>query len=441
MRSVQDFGLMASLSRVGTRRMHFSCADARIGRCRPITLLCLCATVSVVLWNLISSRHDQQQGFEIRTATQPVVSMPSSPEWTVPSRLRCRNRLDDSVPTQALSRELIVRRVYFDPRPRDGYYNTTVFLVEAKGTHLMIERFSGCRVGQYTSRKVRLRRVKVPIGILALVDCYNIPDVRNGDSAFLLYNTSTHLIIEVSSLKPLFFPEPRSAYKPPSTVVMCVGMVFSGEHSPSDHGLLYHWLRYHKVVGADHVHMFTDNNFVRDGGLQNEVVKQALREGYLSIDFWPKWLRLEEVKGVIYSQPLAYQDCLNRFQGVYDYVVYADSDEFFIPVKNNTSIKYYLKTWCSRETSSCKFIMRRYFPDCGWNPDLIEPNGNVTGAVTYKQTKDQHRPKSAHQLRAMLLVGIHNPKAVMKGYEAPQHRVPPTEAYFAHIRFGLFPEG
>ena len=27
----------------------------------------------------------------------------------------------------------------------------------------------------------------------------------------------------------------------------------------------------------------------------------------------------------------------------------------------------------------------------GWNPDLSEPNGNVTGAVTYKQTMDQRQ--------------------------------------------------
>ena len=52
-----------------------------------------------------------------------------------------------------------------------------------------------------------------------------------------------HLAVEISSLKPLFSPEPRSAHKPPSdTVVMCVGMIRSGEHSPSEHGMLYHWL-------------------------------------------------------------------------------------------------------------------------------------------------------------------------------------------------------
>ena len=426
---------MAGLSGVGTRLVHFlmyNCADAPIGRCRRITLLCLCAVVSVVLWHLIPNR----QRFEIRAATQHVVAMPYVPDWSTSLRLRCRDQLDDSVATQVLSREVIVRRVYFDPRPRDGYHNTTVFLLETKGSHLPKERFSGCRVGQYTSKEINLHTLKRNYGTLTLVHCYNVPGVRNGDSAFLFYNISTHLTVEVSSLKPMFLPEPRSAHKPPSaTVVMCVGMIRSGEHSPSDHGMLYHWLRYHKVVGVDHVHMFTQNNFVMDGGLQNEVVKQALREGYLSIDFWPKWLNFNEVEGVKNSQMLAYQDCLNRFRGVYDYAVYADSDDFFVPVKKNKSIKYYLKTWCSGTTSTCKFTWRRYFPSCGWNPDFIEPNGNVTGAVTYKRTRDEGMPKSAHQLRAILRVGVHNPKAVRKGYTAPHH-IPPQEAYFAHIRFG-----
>ena len=435
---IRDFELMADLSGVGTRPVHFlmyNCTDAPIGRCSRIILLCLCAAVSVVLWNLIFNR--QQQGFEIRTATQSV-AMPFAPDWTVPLRLRCRDQLDDNVATQVLSREVIVRHVYFDPRPRNGYYNTTVFLMEAKGSHLPKERFSGCRVGQYTSKEVYLRSLKKNNGTLTLVECYNVPGVvRNGDSAFLFYNISTHLTVQVSSLKPLFLPEPGSAHKPPSaTVVMCVGMIRLGNHTPSEHGMLYHWLRYHKVVGVDHVHMFTQNNFVMDGGLQNEVVKQALREGYLSIDFWPKWLSFKEVKGVKNSQILAYQDCLNRFRGVYDYAVYADSDDFFVPVKKNTSIKYYLKTWCSGKTSTCKFTWRQYFPSCGWNPDFIEPNGNVTGAVTYKKTYDHKYPKSAHQLRAILKVGVHNPKDVQKGYRAPRHSVPPQEAYFAHIRFG-----
>ena len=84
-------------------------------------------------------------------------------------------------------------------------------------------------------------------------------------------------------------------------------------------------------------------------------MKQVLGEGYLSNDFWPKWLSFEEVKGVNNSQMLAYQDCLNCFRGVYDYAVYADSDDFFVPVKKNTSIMYYLKRWCSGKTSTCKF--------------------------------------------------------------------------------------
>ena len=434
---------MAGLLGAGTRLLHFlvlryKCTGAPTGRYPRIFLLGLCVAVSVAMWIFISNR--QQQSFEIRAATQPV-AMPFAPDWTVPLSLGCGDQLDDSVATQTLSNELVVRRVYFDPRPRDGHYNTIVFLLEVKGTNLTKERFSGCRVGQYTSNEVHFRILRESTSTLASAHCYNVAGVRNGDLAFLFYNISTHLTVEISSLKPLFLPEPRSAHKPPSaTVVMCVGMIRSGEHSPSEHGMLYHWLRYHKVVGVDHVHMFTQNNFVMDGGLQNEVVKQALREGYLSIDFWPKWLSFKEVKEIKNSQYLAYQDCLNRFRGVYDYVVYADSDDFFVPVKKNTSIKHYLKTWCSGKTSTCMFTWRQYFPNCGWNSNSIEPNGNVTGAVTYKQTRDHKLPKSAHQLRAMINAGVHMPKDVWKGYIAPHEKVPATEAYFAHIRFGSLPK-
>ena len=82
--------------------------------------------------------------------------------------------------------------------------------------------------------------------------------------------------------------------------------------------------------------MIVDKNFVRAGGLDNEVIQQAVVEGYLSTDYWPNWLNSMEVYS---SQKLAYQDCLYCFQGAYDYIIYADSHDFFVPVKKSKSIK------------------------------------------------------------------------------------------------------
>ena len=406
---------------------------SKTSRYSLITVICLCITM-LLLWKLISSLD----GPTIRTATQPFAATPGS-------NMLCRNRLDNAVAPQLLAKEIVVRRVYLDPRRRDGYSNTTVFLIEAMGTKVLSKRFAGCRVGQYVSKKVQLRtvtafrweqKIKNATSSLAFVDCYDIPELTNGDSASLFYKISRRRAVQIPSLKPLLVPIPRSASKPPAaTVAVCVGMIRTGEHTPSEHGMLYHWLRYQKVIGVDHVHMMVENSFVRDGGLQNEVIKQVLREGYLSIDFWPNWFNFTD----IYSpKKLAYQDCIYRFQGVYDYIVYADSDDFFVPVKKIKSIKHYLKTWCSGNTGTCRFRWRQYFPDCGWNPNFIDRNGNITKAVTYKQTMERDLPKSAHQLKALVDVGTHVPWVLLDGYK--QARVPITEAYFAHIRFGWPPE-
>ena len=365
--------------------------------------------------------------------------------YSVPFKVWCRESFDSSVPAQVMSKEIVVRRVYFDPRRRNGYANATVFLLEAKGTTLNGERFHGCRVGHSFSDRFHFRsprsyawrqKHKHTTSTLGLIDCLNIPRVENGDSAALYYNTSTGIVVEIHSQKPLFVPERETVTIPPAvTAVVCVGMIRIGDHSPSEHGMLYHWLHYQKVIGVDHVHMFAVDSFVRSGGLENDVIRQAIREGYLSIDFWPNWLNTTEVYN---SQKLAYEDCLYRFQGVYDYVIYADSDDFFVPVKKSRSIKHFLVTWCSGKHGTCKFRWLQFYPDCGWNSNLIGSDGNVTAAITYKKTKERVETKSAHQLKALVDAGTHYAMILLDRYT--QVYVPVKEAYFAHVRFGWPPE-
>ena len=204
---------------------------------------------------------------------------------------------------------------------------------------------------------------------------------------------------------------------------MCVcAPIYAAEHSAAEHGMLYHWLRYQKVVGVDHVHMYVDESFVRAGDLQNEVIRQAIREGFLSIDFWPKWLNTTEVFN---TQKIAYQDCLHRFQGVYDYAIYIDSDDFFVPLKSK-SIKDYLVRWCSGKVGSYQFRWHQYVPDCGWDTKSIGVDGNFTAAMTYKHTWLRSNHKSVHQLKAILDAGTHEAQALLDGYtrkEVPKKKM------------------
>ena len=159
-----------------------------------------------------------------------------------------------------------------------------------------------------------------------------------------------------------------------------------------------------------------------------------MKEGYLSVGFWPFWLNPIEVYN---SQKLAYEDCLYRFQGVYDYVIYADSDDFFVPVKESKSIEDYLQKWCSYETATCQFKWIQFYPECGWDSKSIGADGNFTASVTYMPTKERSVYKSAHQLKALVDAGTHLANSLLDGYV--QVEVPVEEAYFAHVRFGWTP--
>jgi len=64
----------------------------------------------------------------------------------------------DVTPALVLSKELVVRRVVFDPRRRDGYPNATVFIMEAKGMTLSEKHFTGCQVGHFLSDRCHFRK-------------------------------------------------------------------------------------------------------------------------------------------------------------------------------------------------------------------------------------------------------------------------------------------
>ena len=180
----------------------------------------------------------------VRIATR--ISLPVL--WSTPVQSEYLNQwcgidCDDSVaPAQLLSKELIVRRVFFDNRPKPGNHsNATVFLVEGKGS-FRPSRFSGCRVGDYDSSVLRFRkpvsykwvqRHKDAKSTLAMIECYDIPVVENGDLASLYYRGSRDNVMEILPLKPLLVPEPRAEVDSSKvTAVVCVGMVRSGAHPP-----------------------------------------------------------------------------------------------------------------------------------------------------------------------------------------------------------------
>ena len=372
----------------------------------------------------------------------------AQPGLHIPGGITDRTLNEIAAPLEVLSKTLVVRRAYYDSRKRKGHKSSVVFVLEKKRS-VSSSVFKGCQVGSTYSSKVHYRRSmqyewaianKHVTKDVGFVDCFDIDGVSDGDSAFLrisqLQVGSVKLKeFNIKSQQNLIVPQSRMSLSHHS-VVTCIATVRMGEISPSEDGMLYQWLRYQKAIGVDHVHMIAEDTFVTNGDLDHPIVENALKENFLSIDFWPRWFNETEVYHS--SQHLAYNDCLYRFQGVYDYVLFSDSDDFFVPCGESKSIKTYLKRWCVGKTASCNFHWRQFYPDCGWSPKSVGPDGNVTATLTSKKFKRINNYKSAHQIQGVVDVGIHIALSLMPGYK--QTKVPSKEAYIAHLRKHNIPD-
>lgn len=339
------------------------------------------------------------------------------------------------------SSRLIVRAVYLDPRPRNGFINTSVFLVEVHKGLVASEAILACGTSSGITFDLTVRVVMNSQWVhtyepdlthdVAMVDCFGLPKTQPGSRAFLWYRHSASengeaQLYRVESEQPYFVPPPKQTLNEDDLkIVVCMGIV--RDYPP----YMKEFLRYYKHLGVDHIYMIGEDSFLRNGGLQSdEFVLDALGEDFISFNFWHQWLSTKQV--FYHSQMLAHEDCIYRFQGTYDYAFLVDSDDHFIPrVPHRTTLDFYIEKYC--RFGSCIFPWLEYFPDCGQRWDRLGSHGNITNTLV---SQTHHRRlktgKSIHRLTAILDAGTHRPQLLLKGYRKVY--VPPNVAYVAHVR-------
>ena len=194
---------------------------------------------------------------------------------------------------------IIVRSVYFDDSQRDGHQNASVFMVEARQGLVDQNFVFGCQIGKYFGKDTKIRPLDQMSWVhcvyphinhdLFMVDCFDLP-VKNGSRAFLVFKNRTSKSVE--SERPLVFPAPRISYGNDIKILMCVATPRYANYKNrlTVYGMLYHWLKYQRVVGVDHVHIIAHPSFLEVGSLQNDVVRKAILDQFLSIEFWEPWL-------------------------------------------------------------------------------------------------------------------------------------------------------
>ena len=211
------------------------------------------------------------------------------------------------------TQDIIVRAAYFDDRFwGNNRRNSTVILIEVRISILEHNLIIGCAVGEHANtdkHKFRVHMLRLARWVLqtsrrgfshdtVFVDCFDLPAVQNGSRAFVLYKRSANdsTITCVESERPLMIPAP---YRPPAknhnfSVALCCAPIFG---TPP---LLTEWLWYQKTLAFDHVHLIADDSFLKAGGLENKELKQAMQEGFVTMDVWKPWLNKDQI--FYYSQ-------------------------------------------------------------------------------------------------------------------------------------------
>ena len=135
------------------------------------------------------------------------------------------------------------------------------------------------------------------------------------------------------------------------------------------------------------------------------------------------------------------------YQGVYEYTLFFDLDDFFIPrLPNETSILYYLNRFLPKNNqATVTFHWLSLFPECGLTqPKSLAKDGNVTRLLTVKQYWDTKNTKFACRPHLTTYLSIHTALLLTKNAKA----VPTPDsniAYVGHFRLRMheqeyFPE-
>lgn len=351
------------------------------------------------------------------------------------------------------SKDVLIRAVYFDSRPRKGHHNASVYLVLVWKNITDNNLITGCQVGKKKTKHFDVQligetgywRVYPQYNIIdheeVMVHCYDLP-VYDGEEALLYYKMTkdSNKEIFVRSERPLMFPKPR--VKPTSveglkynlTILTCT-KVFN---NPT---WMKEWLLYQRSIGVDHVHLTAEETFFQS--ISKELasyLESLIAEGYLSVEFWVTWL--QNGKQVWYhNQGLILEDCIYQFRGTYDYVYILDTDDFFVPrVPEEKKAHYYIDRFCVREkVGNCKFMWVEFYPDTfGMNKSISVANGNMTNQLLDFSHMIQGNRKSVHRTEAIVDAATHYAFDIIEGYERVEY--PMEVAYVAHVRKSLPPD-
>ncbi len=331
--------------------------------------------------------------------------------------------------------DFVVRSAYIDTRARNGYKNSTVIFAETSKDVLKFGLIVSCGVDtidakEYKVESLYFQWIWYHMGHLThediMITCYDL-EAHENSTAFIAYHPAPNSIeISTGTVEITYSPERKDSK---NKTVACT--LASGKPP-----WLKEWLLYQQAIGVDLVQMYVEETFVSDNESQR-IIKGFVEEGFLRVDYFKTYFNPAQI--FYHSQILLNHDCLYRYQGVYEYALFFDTDDFFIPrLPNKTSIHYYLNRFLPKDNqATVTFHWLSLFPECGLTqPKESVKDGNVTQLLKVKQYWDTSNFKFACRPHLTTLLSIHTVLAVTKDVEY----VPTADgniAYVGHFRIGM----
>ena len=329
------------------------------------------------------------------------------------------------------SLDVVAHSVYFDMRAQTNHSNATVIL--ASVLKELMDSNIGCRV----DTQIQLEPIAWPQEIALTYWISRHFKVTHVDMIIRCYDLKIHR----NSFVSLLYEVNGTLWEAP----VKTGVVIPGE-SPLNKGVmacvtgfgivshLDEWLTYQQTIGIKFIHINVHASFLKNIKT-SAVLQKLIQDKYVKIMVWEQFLNKSQV--YYYSQSLKYQDCIQRYQNIYKYMMIADFDEYFIPLARRKNISFYVNhLFKDSRTGSVILYVIVYKCLTNLSDESVALDGNRTKLVNFqKPEKFTGEVKSIHLVKAVQEVSVHGIHSLLHSYKLDKYYSTRwSKCHFVHIR-------
>ena len=346
----------------------------------------------------------------------------------------CTHYSFDEYLSTSPSRYVLPRAAFFDSRPRGRHKNATVILASIHRSLIGRHRIKACIVNQQEIRSIKVQPLIANKWIHkihpecsynnTMIFCFDVPQhIRNHSKVELIFkDPDSENFVSIETEHSLYIPQRKRRRKFPynrsSTVLACATVFESPPY-------FLQWLHFQKSIGVDMVYLNAQESFVNSSVFNDSFLQESIRNGFVTVKVWKDYLG---DKVFYHNQAMYYNNCLYRYQGVYEFVMMFDSDDFFFSRLRPAPVREVLRYLFTEDVGSIELEWRRYYdPYRGsFNHTDIEQFVDISPGIP------ENNIKSIHRLSATIEIRVHAVVEMLDGYtiERADYRI----AHVAHIK-------